>query len=593
MSSQNQNESNGHAKSVFLKFEERPDAPYLKRFSHQITSTREFPAAEAMLYATKVKGGIQDENDMRTKPHVGIASVWWEGNPCNQHLLDLANTVKEGVQKEGMLGWQFNTIGVSDAITMGNLGMRFSLQSRDIIADSIETVTCAQWHDANISIPGCDKNMPGTLMAMARFNRPSIMIYGGTIKPGHSDEKGTVLVSDCFETQGAYAAGKATMADLDEVTKHACPGSGACGGQYTANTMSTAAEAMGMSLPGSSSTPAESPAKMRECLSAAKFLKVLMERNIRPRDIMTKPAFENAIVMLMALGGSTNACLHLLAIAHSADLELTLDDIHRVGERVPYIADLRPSGKYVMEDLFNIGGVPAVMKLLHAAGFLNGDIMTVTGKTLAENLKSAPSLPADQAIIRPLDNPIRPVGHIRILRGNIAPDGAVAKITGKEGDRFVGKARVFDNEEHAVSVLTHNELKPGENVVIVIRYEGPRGGPGMPEMLKVSGMLMGTELKGCTALITDGRYSGASHGFIVGHISPEAQNGGPIALVEDGDIITIDAVNNSIDVDVSDEVLAQRRAKWKAPPLKVNRGTLAKYAKLVSDASHGCVTDLF
>jgi dihydroxy-acid dehydratase len=580
-------------KSRFLKFEQVENEPYLKRYSHQVTSTREFPGAEAMLYATKVKGGIQNEDDMYKKPQVGIASVWWEGNPCNQHLLDLANTVKQGVEKEGMIGWQFNTIGVSDAITMGNMGMRFSLQSRDIIADSIETVTCAQWHDANISIPGCDKNMPGTLMAMARFNRPAIMIYGGTIKPGHSNKLGPVLVSHCFELHGGVANGSVDKETLDEVVKHACPGSGACGGQYTANTMSTAAEAMGMSLPGSSSAPAESPAKMRECLSAAKYLKILMQKNIKPRDIMTRKAFDNAIVMLMALGGSTNACLHLLAIAHSADVPLTIDDIHRVGERVPYIADLKPSGKYVMEDLFEIGGVPAVMKLLHAAGYLHGDIMTCTGKTLAENLKSAPSLPPDQVIIRPLDNPIRPTGHIRVLRGNIAPDGAIAKITGKEGDKFVGKARVFNNEEHAISVLESNELKPGENVVIVIRYEGPRGGPGMPEMLKVSGMLAGTELMGCTALITDGRYSGASHGFIVGHICPEAQNGGPIAVIEDGDIITIDAVNNTISMDVPDEVIKQRLANWTAPPLKINRGTLAKYAALVSDAAHGCVTDLF
>lgn len=564
--------------------------PILKRYSHTITSSREYPAAESMLYGA----GVKNEDDMFNKPHVGISSVWWEGNPCNTHLLDFGKTVKEGVEKEGMIGWQFNTSGVSDAITMGNQGMRFSLQSRDLIADTIESTTCAQWHDANISIPGCDKNMPATLMAMARFNRPAIMIYGGTIKPGHSTTLDQpILVSHCFEMHGAYVAGETDKQTLDEVVRHACPGAGACGGQYTANTMSTAAEAMGMSLPGSSSTPAESPAKMRECLSAGKYIKKLMENDIKPRDIMTYKAFENAIVMTMALGGSTNACLHLLAIAHSADVNLTLDDFQRMSKKVPFIADLKPSGKYVMEDLYNIGGIPAVMKLLHSAGFLNGDILTVTGKTLAENLKSAPSLPQDQVIITPLDKPIKSEGHIRILSGNLAPKGAVAKITGKEGNSFTGKAKVFESEGHCIQALNNNELKPGQNLVIVIRYEGPKGGPGMPEMLKVSGMLMGTELGKSVALITDGRYSGASHGFIIGHICPEAQEGGPIALVQNDDVITIDAVSNTIAMDVSDEELAKRKSGWKQPPLPVKRGTLAKYAALVSDASHGCVTDLF
>lgn len=583
------------SKSVFLNFVHKPPKddqgnPILKRYSSTITTSRDFPAAEAMLYATK----LQNKDLLYTAPHVGIASMWWEGNPCNQHLLELGKIVKQGVEKEGLIGWQFNTIGVSDGITMGNEGMRFSLQSRDIIADSIETTTCAQWHDANISIPGCDKNMPGSLMAMARFNRPSIMIYGGTIKPGKNPSTGEpLLVSSCLEMHGQYELGKVDREAFDEVIHNACPGSGACGGQYTANTMSTAAEAMGMSLPGSSSMPAESAAKSRECLSAGKYIKILMEKDIKPRDIMTRAAFENAVVLTMALGGSTNACLHLLAVAHSADVDFTLQDIHDVGTRVPYIADLKPSGRYVMEDLYEIGGVPAVMKLLHAGGYLNGDIITVTGKTLAENLKSAPALPQDQVIIRPLSNPIKPTGHIRVLWGNIAPAGAVAKITGKEGDKFIGKARVFDSEKDAIQAFINQEFKIGENVVLVVRYEGPKGGPGMPEMLKLSAMLSGTEIGKTTALITDGRYSGASHGFIIGHICPEAQEGGPIALIENDDIITIDAVANTISMNVSDQALEIRRSQWKKPPLRVNRGTLAKYSALVADASHGCVTDLF
>uniref|UniRef100_A0A060T5B5 dihydroxy-acid dehydratase n=1 Tax=Blastobotrys adeninivorans TaxID=409370 RepID=A0A060T5B5_BLAAD len=574
--------------SDFLPFRQLDGS--LKRFSHTITSSREYPGAEAMLYGA----GIKSEEDMYNKPHVGVSPIWWEGNPCNNHLLELAKVVKQGVEKEDMIAWQYSAIGVSDTIAMGNEGMRFSLQSREIIADSIETVTCAQWHDANISIPGCDKNMPGTLMAMARFNRPSIMIYGGTIKPGYSTSlESPILVSHCFELHGALNEGQTDRATLDEVIRHACPGSGACGGQYTANTMATAAEAMGMSLPGSSSIPAKSPAKMRECLSAGKYLKVLMEKDIKPRDIMTRKAFENAIVMTMALGGSTNACLHLVAIAHCAEVELSLDDFQTISNKVPYIADLKPSGKYVMEDLYNIGGVPAVMKLLHAAGYLDGSIMTVTGKTLAENLKHAPSLPQDQVIIHPLDKPLKAQGHIRVLYGNVAPKGAVAKITGKEGNSFTGVARVFDSEEDALRAINNHEIKEGQNTVLVIRYEGPKGGPGMPEMLKVSSMLMGTQLGKCTAIITDGRYSGASHGFIIGHICPEAQEGGPIAVINNGDSITIDAVNNTINVHLPDHELTTRLQNWTAPPLKVKRGTLAKYAALVSDASHGCVTDLF
>lgn len=562
----------------------------LKRYSSTLTNSRDYPAAEAMLYAA----GVKDQNEMQSKPHVGISSIWWEGNPCNKHLLDLGKVVKEGVEKENMLGWQYNAIGVSDGITMGNQGMRFSLQSRDIIADSIETVTCAQWHDANISIPGCDKNMPGTLMAMARFNRPSIMIYGGTIKPGHSDKyPEPLLVSNCFEMHGALKAGKADKETFEDVIRHACPGAGACGGQYTANTMSTAAEAMGMSLPNSSSTPAESPEKMRECLKAGKYIKILMEKDIKPRDIMTRESFENALVMTMAMGGSTNACLHLLAIAHSADIPLTVSDFQKTSEKVPYIADMKPSGTYVAEDLYKIGGIPAVMKYLHAKGLLNGDILTVTGKTLAENLKDAPSLKQDQVIIKPLDNPIKTTGHIKILFGNVAPEGAVAKITGKEGDKFVGKARVFDSEIDAVKAFDNNEVDANENNVVVVRYEGPKGGPGMPEMLKLSGHIMGTEHAKTTALITDGRYSGASHGFIIGHICPEAQVGGPIAILKDGDLITIDSVNNTIDVDISAAEFSTRMGQWQPKPLKVKRGTLAKYAKLVAPASKGCVMDDF
>lgn len=483
--------------------------------------------------------------------------------------------------------------------------MRFSLQSREIIADSIETVTCAQYHDGCIAIPGCDKNMPGVVMAMGRHNRPSLMIYGGTIQAGYSKLlRRPINVSSCFEAAGAYAYDTLAQPDdggdksatkdeiMDDLEKHACPSAGACAGMYTANTMATAIESMGLTLPGSSSTPATSPSKMRECVKAAAAIKLCMEKNIRPRDLLTKRSFENALVMTMALGGSTNGVVHFIAMARSAGVHLTLDDIQRVSNKIPFIANLAPSGKYYMADLYEIGGTPSVQKLLVAAGLLDGDIPTVTGKTLAENIASFPSLPQDQDIIYSLDNPIKLTGHLQVLRGNLAPGGAVAKITGKEGMKFTGKARVF-NKEHELDVaLSRGEIPRGENLVLVVRYEGPRGGPGMPEQLRASATIMGAKLTN-VALITDGRYSGASHGFIVGHIVPEAAAGGPIAVVQDGDMITINAETNQLTMNVSDEDIAARMKNWKPPKPHVTRGVLAKYARLVGDASNGAMTDQF
>ena len=478
--------------------------------------------------------------------------------------------------------------------------MRFSLQSREIIADSIETVTCAQCHDANIAIPGCDKNMPGVVMAMARHNRPSIMIYGGTIKPGYSKLlRKSISVTTCYEAHGAYLYGTLHAVDdpsktgaevLEDVIRNACPGPGACGGMFTANTMATAIEAMGLSLPGSSSTPAESPAKMRECIKVANAIKICLERNIRPSDLLTKASFENAMVITMALGGSTNFVVHILAMAASAGLDITIDDIQRVSDKVPFIANLAPSGQYYMADLYDVGGVPSVMKILVAAGLMNGDIPTVTGKTLAENIEPFPSLAQDQVVIRPLTNPIKATGHLQILRGNLAPGGAVAKITGKEGTVFTGKARVFDKEHALDAALKGGTMSRSENIVLIVRYEGPVGGPGMPEQLKASAAIRGAKLTNI-ALVTDGRYSGASHGFIVGHVVPEAAKGGPIALVRDGDIVTISAENNTINMDVSDQEIARRRKEWREPNPVVTRGVLAKYARLVGDSSHGAVTD--
>jgi dihydroxy-acid dehydratase len=483
----------------YITFDSLPDdavyadgTPALNKHSAIITRGHDFPGARSMLYAA----GLKDEHSMRSKPQVGISSVWWEGNPCNMHLMDLANTVKEAVVKQDMIGWQFNTVGVSDAITMGSDGMRFSLQTREIIADSIESVTCAQYHDGNISIPGCDKNMPGVVMAMARHNRPSLMIYGGTIKPGYSKLlRRRINVTTCYEIQGAYNYNTLIAADgsnatkdeiMTEVENNACPGAGACGGMYTANTMATAIEAMGLTLPGSSSTPAESPAKRRECMKAAEVIKNALAKNIRPRDLITKESFENALVMTMIMGGSTNGVLHFLAMAGSAGVSLTLDDIQSVSDRIPVLADMAPSGKYVMADLYDIGGIPSVMKLLIAAGLLNGKLPTITGKTLGENVESFPSLPQDQTIIRPLSNPVKSTGHIQILRGNLAPGGAVAKISGHEGERFVGKARVFNKEFELNDALTAGEIKHGENLVLIVRYEGPKGGPGMVSTTNLS-----------------------------------------------------------------------------------------------------------
>lgn len=566
--------------------------PVLNRYSSTLTKDHDFPAAQAMLYAA----GIPDKKTMKKSPHVGIASVWWEGNPCNMHLLELGKTVKGAIAKQGMQAWQYSTVGVSDGTTMGTEGMRFSLQTRELIADSIETMTCAQHHDACITIPGCDKNMPGCVMALARHNRPGLVIYGGSIMPGYSQLlKKPINITSCFEAHGAYNYDTLKNPDdpsqtkddiLSDLERHACPGAGACAGMFTANTMATAIETLGLSLPNSSSTPAESPAKMRECVKAADAIKICMEKNIRPRDLLTKKSFENALVMMMALGGSTNGVLHLLAMAGTAEVDLTLDDFQRVSNRIPFIADMAPSGKYLMFDLYEIGGIPAVHKLLIAAGFLDGSMMTVTGKTLKENVDSFPSLPQDQVIIRPLDNPIKKTGHIEILRGNLAPGGAVAKITGKEGLKFTGAARVFNKEHELDAALTAGKIPRGENLVLIVRYEGPRGGPGMPEQLKASAALMGAKLTN-VALITDGRYSGASHGFIVGHVVPEAAVGGPIALVKDGDMVTIDAESNRLDVDVNEEEMQKRREEWRAPPAPVTRGVLAKYARLVGDASHG------
>ncbi|KAL9065127.1 MAG: hypothetical protein Q9157_007584, partial [Trypethelium eluteriae] len=558
----------------------------------------------AMLYAA----GVPDERSMKKAPHVGIASVWWEGNPCKRLLiltnvvLELGKTVKDAVMKQDMLAWQYNTIGVSDAITMGNEGMRFSLQTREIIADSIETTTSAQYHDACVAIPGCDKNMPGCIMGFARHNRPSCMVYGGTIMPGYSNLlRKPINIATALEAHGAYLFDTLANPDnpsqskddlLVDIERHACPGAGACGGMYTANTMAAAIEALGLSLPGSSSTPATSPAKMRECAKVAEAIRTCMEQNILPRDLLTKRSFENAMVMMMALGGSTNGVLHLLAMAGTAGVALTLDDFQRVSRKIPFIANLAPSGKYYMADLYEIGGVPSVMKLLVAAELLDGGIPTVMGKTLAENIETWPSLPQGNEIIRNLDNPIKKTGHIEILRGNLAPGGSVAKITGKEGLRFTGEARVFDKEHQLSTALNAGRIPRNQNLVLIVRYEGPKGGPGMPEQLKASAVIMGAKLTN-VALVTDGRYSGASHGFIVGHVVPEAAVGGPIAVVKDGDVVTIDAENNRIDMGVSDEEVEERLKQWKRPKRMVTRGTLAKYEALVGDASHGAMTDLF
>jgi dihydroxy-acid dehydratase len=554
----------------------------LNKISSRITQPKSQGASQAMLYGT----GMTPE-DMN-KGQVGIGSVWYEGNTCNMHLLDLAMEVKKAVVKEGLVGMRFNTVGVSDGISMGTEGMSFSLQSRDLIADSIETIMGAQWYDALIALPGCDKNMPGCLIAMGRLNRPALMVYGGTIRAGKWNGHSLDIVS-AFQCYGQYISGQIDEETRANIVRNSCPGAGACGGMYTANTMASAIEALGMSLPYSASIPAEDPAKIDECARAAKAIRNLMELDIKPRDIMTRQAFENAMVIVIALGGSTNAVLHLIAMARSVGIDLTLHDFQKVSDRVPFLADLKPSGKFVQEDLHSIGGTPAVLKYLLAEGFIDGSCLTVTGKTLAENLEPLPGLKEGQKIVQPVSAPIKPTGHIQILFGNLAPEGSVAKITGKEGLKFVGPAKCFDSEELMLTALEENKIAKGD--VILIRYEGPKGGPGMPEMLTPTSAIMGAGLGSDVALLTDGRFSGGSHGFIVGHITPEAQLGGPFALVQDGDIITIDADNNRLDVAVDDQTLATRKLAWKAPPLKATRGTLFKYIKNVKTASEGCVTD--
>jgi dihydroxy-acid dehydratase len=554
----------------------------LNKYSSKITQPKSQGASQAMLYAT----GMQPE-DM-DKAQVGIASVWYEGNSCNMHLLDLAAEVKTGVTAAGLVGMRFNTIGVSDGISMGTDGMSYSLQSRDLIADSIETIMGAQWYDSLIALPGCDKNMPGCLIAMGRLNRPAIMVYGGTIKPGSFKDEKLDIVS-AFQCYGQFIAGQISEEERSEIVRRSCPGAGACGGMYTANTMATAIEALGMSLPYSASIPAEDDEKKEECRRAGDAVLKLMEADIKPRDIMTRTAFENAMVTVMALGGSTNAVLHLIAMARSVDVDLTIEDFQAVSDRIPYLADLKPSGKFVQEDLHSIGGTPAVMKYLLEKGLMDGSCLTVTGKTLEENVKDLPGLKEGQTIISPVEKPLKDSGHIRILRGSLAPEGAVAKITGKEGLKFTGPARCFDSEEEMLHALEQKQIQKGD--VVVIRYEGPKGGPGMPEMLTPTSAIMGAGLGADVAMLTDGRFSGGSHGFIVGHITPEAQLGGPLALLVDGDIVTIDAETNRLDVDASPEVLSDRGKAWTAPPLKATRGTLYKYIKNVKTASEGCVTD--
>ena len=554
----------------------------LNKYSSRVTERRSQGASQAMLYGI----GLTEE-DMH-KPQVGIASMWYEGNTCNMHLDKLAARVKEGVEAAGMISMRFNTIGVSDGISMGTEGMSYSLQSRDLIADSIETVMHAQWYDANVSIPGCDKNMPGCVMGMARVNRPSLMIYGGTIRAGCTNNEKLDIVS-AFQSYGEYLAGSIDEEKRKAIVEHSCPGAGACGGMYTANTMASAIEALGMSLPYSSSTPAEDPGKMDECFRAGAEILNLLERDIKPRDIMTRRAFENAMVLVMVLGGSTNAVLHLIAMARAVDVPLSIDDFQKTSDRIPYLAEFKPSGQYVMEDLHEVGGIPGVMKYLLEHDLLDGSCLTVTGSSIAENLADVPSLAEGQEIVHPLDNPVKATGHLQILRGNLAPEGAVAKISGKEGESFAGPARCYDSEEDMLAALERKEIQKGD--VIVIRYEGPKGGPGMPEMLTPTSAIMGAGLGSDVAMLTDGRFSGGSHGFIVGHVTPEAQEGGPIALVEDGDRISIEPENHRIEMDVSDKELAARRERFAPPPLKATRGTLHRYIKCVKSASDGCVTD--
>jgi dihydroxy-acid dehydratase len=554
----------------------------LNKYSKTITQEETQPASQAMLYGI----GLTEE-DLK-KAQVGIVSMGYDGNPCNMHLNDLAKDIKTSVWKEDLVGLIFNTIGVSDGISNGNEGMRFSLVSRDIIADSIETVMGAQWYDGMIAVPGCDKNMPGAVMAMGRVNRPSIMVYGGSIHPGKWKGEDLNIVS-AFEALGKKFSNTITPEDFKGVIQNACPGAGACGGMYTANTMSSAIEALGMSLPYSSSNPALSPEKKQECADAGKAIRILLEKDIKPKDIMTRKAFENAITIVAVLGGSTNAVMHLIAMAHSVDIEITLKDFQEISDKTPLLADLKPSGKYLMEDLHNVGGVPAVMKYLLKEGFLHGDCLTVTGKTIAENLASVPNLNDGQEVIHEIHKALKPTGNIQILYGNLAEEGCVAKISGKEGEYFEGTAIVYENEYDVIKGVQSGEVKPGN--VVVIRYCGPKGGPGMSEMLKPTSAIMGAGLGSTVALITDGRFSGGSHGFVVGHVTPEAFEGGGIALVKNGDTIIIDAVKNTIDLKIPEEEFAARKANWKQPDAKVKKGVLLKYIRSVSSASTGCVTD--
>ncbi|KAF9013259.1 dihydroxy-acid dehydratase [Cyathus striatus] len=571
------------------------DKPILNRHSRIITQPKDQGASQAMLYATD---GIKTDADFE-KPMVGVASVWYEGNPCNKHLLGLGQEIKASLTKSEIIGYQFGTVGVSDGISMGTRGMSYSLQSRDLIADQVETAAGGHHLDGMVVVPGCDKNMPGVLMALGRLNRPGLMVYGGTIRAGSCEGTPQLDIVSAFQAYGKYLQdGKTSEAEhvRYNTIRHACPGPGACGGMYTANTMASASEALGMTLPGSSSFPAESQEKHDECASIGPVMYNLLEKNLLPRDIMTRSAFENAMVLTIILGGSTNAVLHLIAIAHSVGIKLDIDDFQKVSDRTPFIADLKPSGKYVMEDVYKIGGIPKILHFLLKNNMIDGNNMTVTGRTLGENLdrwvhKHGELDCTRQDVIRPLDKPIKETGHIRILKGNLAPGGAVAKITGKEGLGFTGKARVFDTEDAFVKAVETGSIKKGEKTVVILRYLGPQGGPGMPEMLKPTSLIMGAGLGLDVACLTDGRFSGGSHGFCIGHVVPEAQVGGPIALVQDGDVISVDAVKNTIELEVSSEELARRKESWVAPPLKASQGTLYKYAKVVTDASHGCVTD--
>ena len=555
----------------------------LNKYSKTITQDVTQPAAQAMFY------GIGLTEDDLTKAQVGVASMGYDGNTCNMHLNDLAKLVKQGVWDNDLVGLIFNTIGVSDGMSNGTDGMRYSLVSRDVIADSIEAVCGAQYYDALIALPGCDKNMPGSLIAMGRLNRPSIMVYGGTIAPGHYNGQDLNIVS-AFEALGQKIAGELSEADFKGIIQHACPGAGACGGMYTANTMASAIEALGMSLPYSSSNPALSDEKKKECLEAGKAIRLLLEKDIKPSDIMTRKAFENAMTVIMVLGGSTNAVLHLIAMAKAVNVALTQDDFQTISDRIPVLADFKPSGKYLMQDLHQYGGLPSVMKYLLSKKLLHGDCLTVTGKTIAENLAAVPDLNfEEQKIIYPIENPVKATGHLQILYGNLAEKGSVAKISGKEGELFIGPARVFDGEHALIEGINSGKIKKGD--VVVIRYVGPKGGPGMPEMLKPTSAIIGAGLGKSVALITDGRFSGGTHGFVVGHITPEAYDGGLIALVKDDDIIELNVTTRSINLQVAEEEIQQRKQAWKRPSLTVTKGLLFKYARVVKDASEGCVTD--